>query len=72
VLATGGRIINDTCNTCDRGLSSMHTGGAPFLIADGSWRFFGENLDHDVSNGAIDSVLEKLVAIQDGNEVGDF
>jgi hypothetical protein len=50
----------------------MHTGGAPFLIADGSWRFFGENLDHDVSNGAIDSVLEKLVAIQDGNEVGDF
>jgi hypothetical protein len=50
----------------------MHTGGAPFLIADGSGRFFGENLDHDVSNGAIDSVLEKLVAIQDGNEVGDF
>jgi hypothetical protein len=43
-----------------------------FLMADGSVRFVGENLDHDVSNGAIDNVLEKLVAIQGGNEVGDF
>tara|TARA_R110002072_G_scaffold302100_1_gene483892 strand:+ start:49520 stop:50530 length:1011 start_codon:yes stop_codon:yes gene_type:complete len=72
VMATGGRIINDTCSTCDRGFSSMHTGGAQFLLADGAVRFISENLDHDVSNGAIDSVLEKLVAIQDGNEVGDF
>lgn len=72
VMATGGRIINDTCSTCDRGFSSMHTGGAQFLLADGAVRFVSENLDHDVSNGAIDSVLEKLVAIQDGNEIGDF
>jgi len=72
VMATGGRIINDTCNTCDRGFSSMHTGGAQFLMADGAVRLISENLDHDVSNGAIDSVLEKLVAIEDGNEIGDF
>lgn len=72
VMATGGRIINDPCSTCDRGFSSMHTGGSQFLMADGAVRFISENLDHDVTNGAIDSVLEKLVAIQDGNEIGDF
>lgn len=60
VLATGGRIINDICNTCDRGFSRQHTGGAQFLIADGAMQFISENLNHDVSNGAINTVLASL------------
>jgi hypothetical protein len=46
--------------------------GSPSSRHGSAVRSVSENLDHDVSNGAIDSVLEKLVAIQDGNEVGDF
>jgi prepilin-type processing-associated H-X9-DG protein len=71
VMGTGGRRINDTCSDCDRGFSSLHEGGAHFLMADGEVRFLSENIDHDLSSG-IDSLYEYLVAIADGNVVSEF
>ena len=44
--------------------SSEHTGGAHFVLADGSVRFLSQNLDETVF------VLANLIA--DGRPVGDF
>ncbi len=60
--------INGTCNDCDRGFSSLHTGGSQFLFADGAVRFLSENIQHN-NNGAINSTFERLIAIADGQPV---
>ena len=55
-------------------LSSQHTGGVQAAMLDGSVHFISENVDHFIdpslgSDDEIDSVLERLIAISDGQVV---
>ncbi len=69
-----------------RGFSSKHPGGSQFAFADGSSHFISETIEFgpdgstadqwtDNDGGAgrvVDTVYERLIAIQDGNPVGEF
>jgi prepilin-type N-terminal cleavage/methylation domain-containing protein len=55
-----------------RNYSSMHEGGAQFLLGDGAVRFISENVDHDVSNNRVDSTMERLMDRGDGQPIGEF
>ena len=67
----------DTCNTSSSsgcnwwnnwtnefGFRSRHTGGAQFLLGDGSVRFISENIDHETYN--------RVGGKSDGEVVGEF
>ena len=73
VLASGRSGINFSAGVgqCRRGIGSRHTGGAQVLMADGAVRFLSENIDHN-NNGNVNSIFEYLLAIDDGNVVGEF
>lgn len=68
-----------------RGYSSLHVGGAHFLMSDGAVRFISENIDHKpnsigAATGAtghggpafIDSTFEYLLSRANGEVVGEF
>uniref|UniRef100_A0A7C2P6A2 DUF1559 domain-containing protein n=1 Tax=Schlesneria paludicola TaxID=360056 RepID=A0A7C2P6A2_9PLAN len=85
-LGTGYRRINCVGATgeCRRAFTSFHTGGSHFLLGDGTVRFISENIEHsdiDPNTGTIaaaggenpvNSLYEYLLAIRDGQTVGDF
>ncbi|QDT66437.1 DUF1559 domain-containing protein [Calycomorphotria hydatis] len=50
---------------------SLHVGGAQFALADGSVHFISENIDHG-SGEATNGTLKRLVAIADGDVIGEF
>lgn len=73
--------INSTGATynSERGLiyASQHQGGAQFLMADGGVRFLSENIHlHNQYVGAgswvVASTFERLIAIADGQVIGEF
>ncbi|MEX1042361.1 MAG: DUF1559 domain-containing protein [Pirellulaceae bacterium] len=68
------RPINGTSANCP---SSMHPGGAQFMLSDGSVRFISENIDSshnesDVANNISMSVYQRLGNRCDGLPVGDY
>ena len=79
VVASGRAPINTNAtnaNILAESFSSVHTGGAHFLLADGAVRFISENVQF-IANGesntsAADSTYEFLLHRNDGRVVGEF
>ncbi len=76
VLASGRAAINHQVNNADQlaeSFSSLHVGGAQFVMVDGSVQFLSDNIDYVVdapSNAsAVDSAYERLLARDDGQTV---
>lgn len=80
VTLRGGMNAGPTQSDRQETFSSEHEGGAFVVLFDGAVRFISENIDFRTAttpteqntNGPVDSVLERLFAIRDGQTVGDF
>lgn len=72
--------INDSSGTIDQkceAMSSLHPGGGQVLLFDGSCRFLSENIQFlrtagNNNTSACDSTYEYLIAISDGNPIGEY
>ena len=80
-LAIGYNGINWSATNLDhqpRGFSSVHVGGAQFLMCDGAVRFISENIDYTATNPNVDPALwatttfARLLCRADGQVIGEF
>jgi prepilin-type N-terminal cleavage/methylation domain-containing protein len=69
--AINAEFLTATTTPNRQGFSSFHTGGAHALMGDGAVRFIGENIDY-LGDNAVNSTLERLIGISDGQPIGEF
>lgn len=81
VLGIGYDGINWSATNADhqpRGFSSVHVGGAQFVMCDGSVRFISENIDYKSTGPNADAALwatttfARLLCRNDGQVMGEF
>lgn len=68
------QTITSPQTSLSQGFSSKHVGGAQFLMGDGRVVFISENIElrNVGAPWVVDSVLEALIGIEDGEVVGEF
>ncbi|HCS52523.1 DUF1559 domain-containing protein [uncultured Rubinisphaera sp.] len=69
---TGGGLTSPQSDNCKYGFSSLHKGGAQFMLADGSIRFISENIEHTPNTAHNNVVFENLLSRNDNNVIGEF
>ncbi len=74
-LINGGRSDNthpEYKDNCSYGIGSNHKGGVQVALGDGAVRFISENIEQNTNTFFNGSLFEKLLAISDGQVIGEF